>query len=477
MSRTTIAFQLSNRVFDFQIYLHPALFSVAYFRLMAVPELLLDSTSYLTFSVFVFLAAPLLTVLHDFLIWQRMPPGPLPLPFIGNKHQIRRSKPWLQYEECSRKYGPIFTIWIGHQPQLVFSDADIASELLEKRSSNFPTRPRMVMLAEIFWNGAGIVRSPYSKHLVLRRRLLHQALTAKALELYRPAQTAEASWLRGNFLRQADDREKLFKWFVGSTTFPIAYGRRVDSLEADVVREMVSGMKYIGLLNVPVSRRDFSHSEARTRRARPLEARAHVVEKELAQEKQAASAPPSLTKHLIERREAQSDLPMIRTVFAFIPAALFGGGTDTTVGMLALWYFGPWHIPRGTPVIGIVWAINNNEKYFPDSQRFDPTRFLTETMALRQSGDPKARAELGKPHPSISHGHASFGWGRHLMWGFDVLPKEGRSYDAMAYIDGINMRPQRFECDIRVRSEKYREALLAEEKEAWDVLKQFPAFD
>ncbi|KAK7536826.1 cytochrome P450 [Phyllosticta citribraziliensis] len=521
---------------------------------MAVAEFLTLEFSYLAFSILVLLAVPLLTVLHDFLIWQRMPPGPLPLPFIGNKHQIRRSKPWLQFEEWSHKYGPIFTVWIGRQPQLVVSDAEIASELLEKRSSIFSNRPRMVVLSEIFWNGAGIVTSPYSKELVLRRRLLHQAMTAKALESYKSAQTAEASRMCGNLLRQPDDWERLFEWFVGSTTFSIAYGHRVDSLDA----RTLPILKHLPDALAPWKREIKENGKRFVGFAiRRLE----TVEKELAQDKQSGSIPPSLTKHLIERREAQPDLPLSRTNFAFIPAALFGGGTDTTVGMLCTvvlalvtnpsvqriaqaeidamvgssrsptfddypnlpytralihealrWRpvsvlggaphastapssFGPWHIPRGTPVIGNVWAINNNEAYFPDPQRFDPTRFLPETMALRHSGDSKARAELGKPHTSTAHGHSAFGWGRRIcpgselalntlfigvakmLWAFDVFPREGHSYDTMAYTDGFNMRPRRFECDIEVRSEKHREVLLAEEQEAWEVLTQFPAFD
>ncbi|KAK7515414.1 putative cytochrome P450 [Phyllosticta citriasiana] len=358
--------------------------------------------------------------------------------------------------------------------------------------------------------------------IFLRRRLLHQALTAKALELYKPAQTAEASRLCGNFLRQADGWEKLFEWFVGSTTFSIAYGQRVDSLEADVVREIVSGMKYIGSLNVPGKYlvetfpilKHVPYVLAPWKREVKQNGK-RFTDSALAQDKQAASAAPSLSlaNHLIERRGAQSDLAISRTVFAFIPAALFGGGTDTTVGMLCTvvlalvtnpsvqrtaqaeldavvgpsrsptfadypnlpytralihralrWRpvsvlggaphastapcsFGPWHIPRGTPVVGNVWAIKNEAACWAgEAASFD------------------------------------FAWAFQFWMGSELALNtlfigEGRSYDAMAYIDGFNMRPQRFECDIRVRSEKHREVLLAEEREAWHVLKQFPAFD
>lgn len=530
--------------------------------------------SYFVYSLFVILVTPLLVVLHDFLIWRRLPPGPTPLPFIGNKHQIQRSRPWIQFEEWSHKYGPIFTIWIGRQPQLVVNDAEIASELLEKRSAIFSTRPRMVVLSEIFWNDAGLIVSPYNKRLVLRRKLLHQALTSKALDSYKTGQTAEASRLCGNLLRRPEDWEKLFEWFVASSTFCIAYGHRIDSLDANVVRVKVALMKYVGSLNVPGKyfaetfpilkyMPDFLapwKREIKENGKRFIEANVQLLEtvaKELAQK----DVSPSLSRHIIELRDSQPDLPISPAAFAMIPAALFGAGTDTTASTLcsfllalvthpsvqrtaqaeldavvgpsrsptfadypALPYtralihevlrwrpvsvlggiphastaptsFGPWHIPRGTPVIGNLWAINSNATYYPDPQRFDPTRFLPETMELRRADDPKMRAELGKRHPSTAYGHASFGWGRRVcpgaelalntlfiavakvLWGFNILPREGQSYDIMAYTEGFNIRPRRFECDVKVRSERHREVLMAEEQEAWNVLQRFPAFE
>lgn len=101
--------------------------------------------AYIWFSLVV--GIPAVTFLYDFVKWFRMPPGPIPLPFIGNKLQLPRSKPWVQFQEWSKTYGPIYTIWIGRRPTIILSDTVVASELLEKRSSKYSSRPRMVAVS------------------------------------------------------------------------------------------------------------------------------------------------------------------------------------------------------------------------------------------------------------------------------------------------------------------------------------------
>lgn len=44
----------------------------------------------------------------------KMPPGPVPLPIIGNTFSLPANKPWIYFEELSKKYKtPLITFWIG----------------------------------------------------------------------------------------------------------------------------------------------------------------------------------------------------------------------------------------------------------------------------------------------------------------------------------------------------------------------------
>ncbi len=44
----------------------------------------------------------------------RMPPGPFPLPIVGNTYSLPENKPWIYFEELSKRYNaPLITFWIG----------------------------------------------------------------------------------------------------------------------------------------------------------------------------------------------------------------------------------------------------------------------------------------------------------------------------------------------------------------------------
>jgi cytochrome P450 len=512
-----------------------------------------------------FFAIPIVTLLRDVWLWLRMPPGPTPLPFIGNKLQLPKSKPWIQFQEWSKVYGPIFTIWIGRKPTIVISDPVIAVELMEKRSTKYSSRPRMVAMGEILWDGASILVQPYGKEWSIRRKLLHQALTPKALRLYKPVQTAEASRLCSQLLETPANWEKLLERFTSSIVFSVAYGHRIDSLNAEVIHQRFQFMHTAASLNVPGKYQVESFPilkhvpdilapwKAEIKAHGRREAAANmslvdVVRNDMARAKtRGDQVPDSLCKLLLEMKETEH-IPLSDRDFSYIPASLFGAGSDTTASTLCTAFLalvthpetlqaahaeldsvvGPtrsptfddekslpyltalvkevlrwrpvavlggtphasteddtyegYYIPSGTTVLGNSWAINLNEEYYPNPHRFDPTRFL--------SND---KAPTGKNHPAKA-GHSSFGWGRRIcpgaglaenslvialakiLWAFDIVPRKGEMYDTFAYTEGFNIRPQKFVCEINVRSEAHRLVLEQDLKSAEEVLERFSPF-
>ena len=520
------------------------------------------------------MAIPGLIFAHDVFQWMRLPPGPTPIPFIGNKFDIPKSQPWIQFQQWSKKYGPIFAIWIRRKPTLIISDPQIAVDLMEKRSNKYSSRPRMVVMGEIYNGNSSILTQPYGKAWSVRRKLLHQALNPKALRLYKPTQEAEASRLCFALLQDPVGWEKQLERFTSSVVFCVAYGHRIDSLKAQVIADRFRFMHFQASLNIPgkylaetfpiLARVPSAlmpwKKEVKAMGAKEGQANLdllNMVKTDLSTAQAQGNAevvPDSLCKLLLEMREKEP-VPLSETHFSYVPASLFGAGSDTTASTLCSAFlalvthpavlktaqaeldsvvggdrtptfadeqnlpyiralcketlrgrpvavlggtphastetdrYEGWTIPSGTTILGNNWAINLNEEYYPDPHHFDPVRFLSDSERA-QLGINKQPYVGGKAHPARA-GHSSFGWGRRicpgadlaanslfialskLLWGFDIKDIEGRQYDIFAYTDGFNVRPQKFECIIQVRSQQHRGVFEKEQQDAMGWLEKF----
>ena len=466
------------------------------------------------------IAIPLATLVRDVWVWLRMPPGPTPLPFLGNKLQLPKSKPWIQFQEWSKKYGPIFTIWIGRKPTIIISDPNIAVELMEKRSTKYSSRPRMVAMGEILWDNASILVQPYGKEWSVRRKLLHQALTPRALRLYEPVQTAEASRLCCQLLESPESWEKLLERFTSSIVFCVAYGHRIDSLNAEVIRQRFQFMHVAASLNVPgkylvesfpilkhipdVLAPWKADIKAKGRKeAAANMALVDLVRSDLARAKSRGDdIPDSLCKLLLELREREH-IPLSDRDFSYIPASLFGAGSDTTASTLCTAFLalvthpetlhaahkeldavvGPDRSPtfadeanlpyiramvkevlRWRPVAvlgGTPHASTEDDRYegyyIPSGTTVlgnswainlneeyypDPHHF-DPTRFLNNALAQRSKAPTpltGKPHPSKS-GHSSFGWGRRICPGANLA--ENSVYIALAkMLWAFDIRPK-----------------------------------
>nr|AGX93055.1 geraniol 10-hydroxylase-like protein [Vinca minor] len=70
---------------------------------------------------------------------QKLPPGPLPLPIIGNLHLLG-DHPHKSLAKLSKKYGPIMSLKLGRITTLVISSSTTAKEVLQKQDLAFSSR-------------------------------------------------------------------------------------------------------------------------------------------------------------------------------------------------------------------------------------------------------------------------------------------------------------------------------------------------
>nr|XP_005481355.1 cytochrome P450 2C19 [Zonotrichia albicollis] len=98
----------------------------------------------------------------------KMPPGPAPLPILGNLLQVKPSNLAKTLQKLSEEYGPVFTVHLGSDPVVVLHGYDVVKEALVDRADEFASRGHMP-IGDRANNGLGIIFSNNELWLQVRR--------------------------------------------------------------------------------------------------------------------------------------------------------------------------------------------------------------------------------------------------------------------------------------------------------------------
>ncbi|XP_063771240.1 cytochrome P450 2K1-like isoform X2 [Pseudophryne corroboree] len=100
--------------------------------------------------------------------YKNFPPGPTPLPIIGNMHMIDRAKPHNTFIELSKKYGPVFSAQLGLDKFVVLCGYDTIKDALINHAEEFSERPDSPVFAKTS-NGNGVIFAHGENWKVMRR--------------------------------------------------------------------------------------------------------------------------------------------------------------------------------------------------------------------------------------------------------------------------------------------------------------------
>lgn len=124
-------------------------------------------------STWALLLVLLLLVIPLMLRWTRtpghLPPGPAPLPLLGNLLQLRPGSLYLDLLRLSKKYGPVFTVHLGPWRRVVVLTGHKAvQEALGGQAEEFSGRGMLAMLDDTF-DGHGVFFSNGERWKQLRK--------------------------------------------------------------------------------------------------------------------------------------------------------------------------------------------------------------------------------------------------------------------------------------------------------------------
>ncbi|KAF5346731.1 hypothetical protein D9756_010407 [Leucocoprinus leucothites] len=123
--------------------------------------------------------------LHLFYRYRRKNQHPLPpslqgWPIVGNAFQIPLTFVHVFYQDLGRKLGSkIVYVEAMGQPIVVINDAQIASDLLDKRSTIYSSRPQNRMLVEVIGAKYFFALLPYGEEWRNHRRIFQQHFSTK----------------------------------------------------------------------------------------------------------------------------------------------------------------------------------------------------------------------------------------------------------------------------------------------------------
>ncbi|XP_069832004.1 cytochrome P450 2K1-like [Dendropsophus ebraccatus] len=96
------------------------------------------------------------------------PPGPMPLPIIGNMNTINTLKPQNSFIELSKKYGSVFRVYLGTQKLVILCGYDTIKDALINHAEEFAGRPVTPMVPKTSDN-YGILLANGESWKVMRR--------------------------------------------------------------------------------------------------------------------------------------------------------------------------------------------------------------------------------------------------------------------------------------------------------------------
>ncbi|KAH9937862.1 CyP450 monooxygenase [Epithele typhae] len=283
-----------------------------------------------------------------------LPPGPRPLPFIGNALDMPTGDIPGGLHALCEQYGDIVYLNVLGQHMVVLGTHEAAVDLLEKRSANYSDRPLSPM-TEISGFSWGLTSLPYGPWWRRYRRAMHQHFNLNAVERYAGWQEVEAHRLVRRLIDSPEHFVSHIRHFFGSMVLRVTHGLEVDEEEEDFLKVADEALEVFAVVLEPgrylvevlpalaylpswMPGAGFKRHAASWRRSArrlfevPWNAAMDAINR--------GTALPSMAAHIMERAKSlpAEEAVQEEEVGKYATASAYGGGADTTLSTVQTFF-------------------------------------------------------------------------------------------------------------------------------------------
>ncbi|XP_060101316.1 cytochrome P450 2D14-like [Heteronotia binoei] len=191
----------------------------------------------------------LLLLVFDYMIFRKrsshFPPGPSPLPFLGNLLLFDFRNPYTTFQNLTKRYGATFSIQVGWQSYVILNGFKMIKEAMGQKAEDFADRPQAPLLKKAGFskNCEGILMATHSNGWKEQRRfcvstLKNFGMGKKNLE---KKMSEEARYLCSEFKSQEGlpfNPQNLLNNAVGNIICTLVFGDRFEYSDTTFLKLM-----------------------------------------------------------------------------------------------------------------------------------------------------------------------------------------------------------------------------------------------
>ncbi|TCD66655.1 hypothetical protein EIP91_001073 [Steccherinum ochraceum] len=163
------------------------------------------------------------------------PPGPLPKPLIGNALDMPTQRPWEKYREWCQTYNSdIIYLHLPTHPVVVLGSIEAATDLLEKRSQIYSSRPHVEMVKLMTWD-FHFGSMPYGPRWRAHRQMFHKHFHPTDAHEYHGLQLQAVRKFLLMAMRSPQHTRKYIRQMVTSIIVSVFYGKQIKSMDDEYV--------------------------------------------------------------------------------------------------------------------------------------------------------------------------------------------------------------------------------------------------